>query len=186
MPATASAPRASSSAIDDSGRTGESGGPGSGPAKAAFRTSLLGTVLPMLAGIGLAAWTDGGEAETLAFAGLFWGGALVGPSLGYARGGVMGSALPGLILRVGLFTITWAIAPTRDFDDGILPNPEINLGKNGGSDDLGLWVLSTAVILASGIIDIVRVADRVHEEETGSLHLEPRDGGVALTMRVGF
>ncbi len=150
--------------------------------------SLVGTVLPMLGGIALAVKTDGGVANTVAFAGLFWGGAIVGPSLGYVHGGATRRGLEGLALRAGAFAVAWALAPTHDFDDGIVPNPSFNLATGEGGGDVGIWILATAGILVSGIHDIIRVDGTVgaRSDRVSSLHATvlPDAGGSGCRLGV--
>lgn len=110
--------------------------------------SLGATALPILAGVTLVAAGTGYEsgAGTALNSSLLWGGALVGPATGYMRTGRARSGLPGLALRVAMFGAAWAAAPTHDFNDGFVPNPDL--------DSAGVWLVATAAILISDAIDI--------------------------------
>ena len=111
--------------------------------------SVLFTVAPIAAGIAIPLTTDATTTSTIASGTLLWSGALFGPALGYRLGGAGRYALPGLILRSACFALAWAQAPTHDFNDGFLPNPQL--------DDLGFWGLAVLAITISDVADIVRV-----------------------------
>ena len=111
--------------------------------------STLAAVVPIAAGVAVAGTGSGGTGQTVVFGALFWGGAIVGPATGYWYGHIGKRAVPGLILRSATFTLASALAPTQDYNDGILPNPDL--------DQLGAWLLATSVIVASATVDIVKV-----------------------------
>lgn len=151
-------------------------------AAAAFRWSFLGTVLPMAAGVTVAATVDPSTTSTAAFGVLFWGGALAGPALGYFHGGLSRHGATGIALRSAMFAIAWAIAPTDDFNDGIVPNPEL---EGAGAT---AWLLAGLGIAISDAIDIAGVSSRVREHESAApgVVLEIRPGRVAPNGRLGL
>jgi hypothetical protein len=80
------------------------------------------------------------------------------------------------VLRTATFAVAWGVAPTRDYNDGFLPNPD--------SDQIGVWLVATAVIGVSAAVDIIKVGGAVRRPEGRGLNvlplLEP------ASQRVGF
>lgn len=117
--------------------------------------SALATVIPTVVGVALATRGDGdgSVAGTVLNSAILWSGPLLGPAAGHvvARNPRRGAA--GALLRTGIFGVAWALAPTRDFNDGFLPNPEISFG-NEGSPDMGVWLAAAAAIGISALVDI--------------------------------
>lgn len=150
-------------------------------ARNATLLSVFSTVVPMAAGVTVAALGSGGTGQTAAFTTLFWGGALVGPSVGYFWGGAGSRTIKGLAIRGGTFLLASILAPTEDWNDGIYPNPD--------TDRLGVWALAAIPIVVSATIDIVRVHDAVEAEESLRVSLAPlidprhRRLGAALQLR---
>lgn len=138
--------------------------------------STLATVAPMTAGVVLAATGSGGTGQTVASGALFWGGAVVGPATGYWHGNAGKHPVRGLVLRTATFAVAWALAPTSDYNDGILPNPD--------SDRIGVWVAATAVIGVSAVIDIATVGRSVRLSDGQTLTVLPLID--VSTRRVGF
>lgn len=132
--------------------------------------SILCTVVPVVAGIMIPLTTDATTRSTIASGSLIWSGALVGPAIGYLRGGAGRQALPGLLIRAAAFGSAWAIGPTHDFDDGFFPNPEFDVFSS--SDPVPyVWGAAILAIAISDIVDIIQVPRAVRKAQlTGSVH----------------
>ena len=106
-----------------------------------------------------------------------WGGALVGPAAGYVAAGQGGAARNGVLFRSAVFALAWAVAPTDDFGDGFVPNPDL--------DDVGAWLLAVPAIAISATYDVFSANRRVRaaSARVGVLPTRTRDGiGVAVTI----
>lgn len=112
--------------------------------------SLALTKVPIITGIALVASGAGkfDESRTILNSALIWGGALAGPAAGYFKSGRAARGLEGIAWRSAIFAAAWALAPTRDFNDGFVPNPS--------TGDEGVWMIAIPMILALDVVDIVR------------------------------
>jgi len=135
--------------------------------------SIGATVVPMASAVSVAATTRASTGSTVAFGSLFWGGALIGPQCGYWYSGAGRRGVTGLVVRGGAFALAWLAAPTKDFNDGILPNPEW--------DGFGVWVLATGVIIASDVYDCIAVRRAVCESRR-----PPKTTGLSLIPTIAF
>lgn len=112
--------------------------------------SLAGTVIPTGMGLLLIASTDEmprTEGRTLANSAVLWSGLLIGPSVGYWSGD-RNRGMTGVLLRSAVFAAAWLLAPTEDFNDGFVPNPNW--------EGLNVWGPAVITILISDIIDITK------------------------------
>ena len=75
-------------------------------AEAAYKTSLWGTVVPVMAGAAILVAQGGAEHDRTGAALLLWGGSMFGPALGYAQAGLGGRAWKGIGIRAGIELVT--------------------------------------------------------------------------------
>jgi hypothetical protein len=154
------------------------------PGRDVVLLSAAATVIPIGAGVAVVSGADGSVGKTALAAALMWGGAIGEPSAGYVAGGRPRRAGTGLLIRAGTFALAWALAPTDDFDDGFLPNPQL--------DRLAPWLVAVPAILASAGYDVVTAGRRVQAApaRVGVLPVVPsgrtHPGGIGLSITASF
>lgn len=132
---------------------------------AAFRLSLLGTLIPLALGTAMIATNDsgdysdsGGSAEGF----LIYAGLYIGPSLGYFYAGKSGRGLASFGLRNGIALLSlvgaFAICPPMDYcDDG-----QVAAGS-------AIIIAGGVAILGSAIYDLANVKRTVRESNERKL-----------------
>lgn len=117
---------------------------------AAQRASLLGFVVPVVAGIALVAPENASDGQVAAGGLAFFAGAVLGPALGYWTGGAAGRGWTGAGIRAGLLTLmTLSVAGEDTYTSGV-------------DAVLGIGFLA---LIGHGTYDVVRVRPVVGERQ---------------------
>lgn len=113
----------------------------------AFRRSLLGTLVPVAVGIGLAARGPTNNDALLPFA-LIEGGLIVGPALGhfYAERPTYAAITTGVRAAVAVGSLLWALSACPEFED-----------CSGGEEtrQAVVFLAGAGLVAASAIYDII-------------------------------
>ena len=131
----------------------------SGPVEGARRLSLLGTVVPVAAGLALAN-TDATDPDGVLAFGLITGGLAAGPALGHVRAGDTQRARRGALVRAALIALT--VGTSAALCDYCLEEDEPLPIATFVAGSLAVAIHATRDILAAG-----------RATESGSLNVRP-------------
>ncbi|HTK31916.1 MAG TPA: hypothetical protein VL332_08130 [Candidatus Saccharimonadaceae bacterium] len=145
--------------------------------RTAVRWALVGTIAPVATGVVVAAVGSDAVGGTLITSGI-----VLGPAVGFARGGCGGRGALGVLARGGLLTVATAAAiaaAIAGFDSDSNSRPVVAAAT--------IAVLCTAGTVADCVYDITRVDDAVRQRHERSLHasltpVTPFGPGVALHL----
>jgi hypothetical protein len=122
----------------------------------AFRWSLFGTLVPISAGLVMAASASGSDEDPVIPLTLMGSGLIIGPSLGYFYGGLDDRGMKGMVIRFGIETAVVGVSlivlssVKGDFLDNVVAAVAV-LGAG------------QALVLAHGIYDIAKVKGEVRK-----------------------
>ena len=145
----------------------------------AYRMSLLGTIVPIVAGAGILVAQGGGSDDRTAPALLITSGLIVGPFLGYGAAGMGGRGLRGIGVRAGLSlaTIMASIAICgMDCTNGQTKYDTANLVAIGG---VGLVAVAAAY-------DVSRLRHNMRRGVAIGPMYVPRERGVGVRVSLAF
>ncbi|MFN2324861.1 MAG: hypothetical protein ABR551_03165 [Gemmatimonadales bacterium] len=138
---------------------------------AAQRVSLLGFLVPVAIGTALTVSDDASDGAFVAGAALLFGGTILGPAVGYWRGGAAGRGWLGAGIRTGVLVA--AAATLVDFNDG----------DNAAAAGAGLLIA-----VGHAVYDVVRVRAIVTKRQA-SVTVGAAPGwvsGSGVGIRVGW
>ena len=116
-----------------------------------------------------------GTSSTTLFTNLSWDGTLFCPLWSYFYANRAARGWAGIILRSSIFILAIVLSPTTDFNDGILPNPDM--------DNIGIWTLAGLIIIIYDIYDIAKIK---HHFQKGRFTVTPQINPTVLDFNLTF